>query len=86
MSNTSFVLKIAGKQQDPKEHNHLGVWISSGGVGVFGVTGWGSKSSVCPSKPRETKLFGGISGDFCRDIPGLPKKLETRSLCSIFGP
>ena len=29
--------------------------------GVLHVKGWGPKSSVCPSKPRETKLFGGIS-------------------------
>ena len=36
------------------------VQISSDGVGVFHVKGWGPKSSVCPSKPRETKLFGGI--------------------------
>ena len=40
------------------------VRISSGGVGVFHVKGWGPKSSVCPSKPRETKLFGRISQDF----------------------
>ena len=35
------------------------VRIFSGGVGVFHVKAWGPKSSVCPSKPRETKLFGG---------------------------
>ena len=36
--------------------------------------GWGPKSSVCPSKPRETKLFDGISRDFWRDISGAPEK------------
>ena len=36
--------------------------ISSGGVGV------------CPSKPRETELFGGMSRDCRRDIPGVPDK------------
>ena len=47
----------------------------------------GAKSSVCPSKPRETKLVGGISWDFCQDIPGVPEKFEKqKSLCSIFGP
>ena len=46
------------------------VRISSGGVGVFHVKGQRPKSSICPSKPRETKLFGGISRDFCWDIPG----------------
>ena len=56
------------------------VRISSGGVGVFHVKGWGPKSSVCPSKPRETKLFGGISRDFWRDIPGEPEKFE-KNVC-----
>ena len=42
------------------------------GVGVFHVKGSGPKSSVCPSKPRETKLLGGISRDFCWDIPWAP--------------
>ena len=36
------------------------------------------KSSVCPSKPRETKLFGGISRDFGRDIPGAPESLREK--------
>ena len=40
------------------------VRISSGGLGFFPVKGWGPKSSVCPSKIRETRLFW-------RDIPGL---------------
>ena len=42
------------------------------------MKGWGPKSSVCPSKPRETKCFGGISRDFRRDIPGVPEKFEKR--------
>ena len=61
------------------------VRISSGGMGVFHARGWGPKSSVCPSKPRETKLFSGVSWDFCRDVPGAPEKFEKNSLCSIFG-
>ena len=62
------------------------VRTSSSGVGFFHVKGWGPKSSVCPSKPWETKLFGGISPDFCRDIPGAPEKFEKKSLCSISAP
>ena len=38
--------------------------------------GVGANSSVCPSKPRKTKLFGGISRDFWRDIPEVPEKFE----------
>ena len=49
--------------------------ISSGGVGVFHVKGWGPKSSVCPSKPRETKLFGGMPRDFAWDFPGGARKV-----------
>ena len=56
------------------------VRMSSGGVGVFHVKRWGPNNSVCPSKPRETKLFGGISRDFWRD------RLRNQNLCSILGP
>ena len=46
---------------------------------VFQVKGWVcEKSSVCPTKPRETKLFGGISQDFCQDIPEASKKFERK--------
>ena len=48
---------------------NFSVQICSGGVGVFYPKGWGPKSSVRPSKPSETKLLGGISREFCRDIP-----------------
>ena len=58
--------------------------ISSGGVGLFHVKEWGPKSSVCPSKPRETKFCGGISWDFCRDIPVVPEKFE-KNMC-VFNP
>ena len=50
--------------------------ISSGGVGVFHAKGCGPKSSACPLKPRETKLSGGISRDFRRDILEAPEKSE----------
>ena len=48
------------------------------------MKGWGPKSSVCPSKPRETKLFGRISRDFAGISRGGPKSLRKISLCSIF--
>ena len=48
------------------------------------MKGWGSKSSVCPSKPRETKLFGGMSRDFCRDILGAPEKFEKKKFVFNF--
>ena len=62
------------------------VRISSGGVGVFRVKGRGARSSVCASRPRETKLFGRISWDFCRDIPGAPEKLQKKEFVFNFWP
>ena len=56
------------------------VRIFSGGLGIFHVKGWGPQSSVCPSKFRETKLFGlprDIPG-FCRAIPGNPQSLRKK--------
>ena len=48
------------------------------------MKGRGPKSSVCPSKPRETKLFGRISQDFCQDMPGVPEEFKPKkSSCSI---
>ena len=61
------------------------VRISLGGGG-FHTKGWGPKSSVCHSKPRETKRFGGNSRDFCRDIPQVPEKFEKKCPCSILAP
>ena len=55
------------------------------GPDIFGWAGWGPKSSVCPSKHRETKLFSGISRDFWLDIPGAPEKLEKKN-CVHFCP
>ena len=45
-----------------REHRlKLLVRISSSGVGVFHVKGWGPKSSICPSKPMESKFLVGMS-------------------------
>ena len=48
------------------------------------MQGWRPKSSACPSKPRETKLFGRISRDFWRDVPGVPEKFEKKSFVFDF--
>ena len=52
--------------QARKKNPNLNFWVRifSGGMGVFHVKGWGPKSSVCPSKPRESNFFGGKSRDF----------------------
>ena len=50
------------------------------------MKGWGPKSSVCPSKPRESNFFGGISRDFAGISWKRPKSLRKKSLGSIFGP
>ena len=58
----------------------FGVQLSSGGVGVFHMNGWGSKSLVCHSRPRENKPFGWISWEDCRDIPGVPPQFKSKAL------
>ena len=70
-STSKALEQLSGKKRNPNP-NFL-VRMSSGGVGVFHVKGWGPKSPVCPSKPTETKLLGGISRHFCRDIGGARK-------------
>ena len=40
------------------------VRMSSGGVGVFHVKGWGPKSSVCSSETQGNQLLSGISQVF----------------------
>ena len=49
------------------------------------MKGWGPKSSVCPSKPKVTKLFGGTSRNICRDIPEVPEKFEKNKVVFISG-
>ena len=50
------------------------------------MKGWGPKSSVCPSKPRETKLFWRDIPGFCRDIPEAPEKFEKKMFGFSFWP
>ena len=67
----------SGEKKEPKPE--LFVRISSVGVGVFHVKGWGPKNPVCPSKPRETKLFGGISPGILPGYPGgCPKSFRQK--------
>ena len=75
--NATPVLSL---NRDGKRNPNLLVRISSGGKGVFHVKGWGPKSSVCPSKPRETKLLSGNSQGFCHDILGATEKFEKKKL------
>ena len=53
---------------------------------VFHVKGWGPKSSVCPSKSRESNFFGRISRDFAGISRKRPKSLRKKSLGSILAP
>ena len=50
------------------------------------MKGWGPKSSVCPSKPRENKPFGGISRDFAGNSLDIPPKgfIEKQKVCVQF--
>ena len=50
------------------------------------MNGWGPKSSVCPSKPRESNFFGGISRDFAGISRKRPKSLRKKCLGSILVP
>ena len=59
------------------------VRIFSGGVRVFHANVWGPKSSVCPSKPRDAKLFGGCPGNFARISRGCPEKMFAFRFCSL---
>ena len=74
--------------QARKKNPNLNFWVRifSGGVGVFHVKGWGPKSSVCPSKPRESNFFWRDIPGFCRDIPEAPEKFEKKKLGSILVP
>ena len=52
--------------------------------GVSHAKGWGPKSSVCPSKPRETNFWAGYPGTFARDVPRAPEKFEKKRVCVQF--
>ena len=56
------------------------------GWGPSKLKGWGPKSSACPSKARETKLFGRDIPGFCWDVSGAPEKFEEKMFVFNFGP
>ena len=74
--------KVQGRKRNPNP-NFL-VRIFSSGVGVFHVNGWGPKSSICPSKHRESNFFWRDIPGFCRDIPGVPEKFEKKKFVFNF--
>ena len=60
--------------------------ISLGGVGVFQVKGWGPKSSVCASKPRDTKLSWWDIPGFLPGYPGGARKVREKEFVFNFWP
>ena len=84
LKNFKKKARKSGTKKEPKPK--LLSPIFSGGVGVFHVKGWGPKSSVCPSKPRESNFFGGISRDFAGISRKRPKSLRKKCLGSILVP
>ena len=50
------------------------------------MKGWGPKSSVCPSKSRESNFFWRDIPGFCRDIPEAPEKFEKKMFGFNFWP
>ena len=75
-------------RQKKSTNPNFWVRISSGGTGRPRERVGISKSSVCPSKLSKTRLLGGTSEDFCRDIPRVPEKFENTKLvfssCPLF--
>ena len=76
--------EILFRQEKGYPYPHFWVRISSGGVGVFHMQGWGPKSSVCPSKPGNPNLFDGISRNFARISRLSPKSLRKTKNCVQF--
>ena len=50
------------------------------------MKGWGPKSSVCPSKPRESNFFGGISRDLAGISRERPKSLRKNVWVQFLAP
>ena len=76
--------QVSKRNSDP---NFL-VRISSGGVGVFHVKGWGPNTFGMSFETQvhvTGRVWRDIPGYRWRDIPGVPEKFE-RKMCSIFGP
>ena len=76
--------KVQGRKRNPNP-NFL-VRISSGGVGVFRVNGWGPKKFGMSFETQGNQTFGRDVPGFCRDIPELPEKFEKRKFVFNFWP
>ena len=74
---------MSGKKKEPNPNSLLSGDLL---LGVFHVKGRGPKSSVCPSKPRETKLFWWDIPGFGWDIPAAPEKFEKKRSVFNFWP
>ena len=74
--------KMSGTKKEPKPKLlSPDIFWWGGGLPREGV---GAKSSVCPSKPRESNFFGGISRDFAGISRKRPK--SSRKKCFTFWP
>ena len=77
-SSSSLVIRDEPLDQGRKRNPNPNFWvrISSGGVGVFHVKGWGAKKLDMCLETQEIKLFWRDIPGFCRDIPEAPEKFE----------
>ena len=72
------------REEKEAQTQTFGSGYLSGGMEVFRVKGWGPKSSVLPSKPRETNFFFcRISRDFTGIPEGHPNSLIKQTLFGI---
>ena len=83
-----FQHRRSSNERGKKRSTDPNFWVrmSSSGVAIFHVKGWVPKSSVCSSKPRENKLFGGISRDFAGISQGHPKSLRKKVCVQFLAP
>ena len=72
----------SGKKEEPKP-KLLGLDIFGWGGGLPRQA-VGAKRFGMSFKTQKTKLFVGISRDFCWDIPGVPEKAEKKEVCVQF--
>ena len=82
------LFSLFGTLNQARKNTNPNFWvqISSGGVGVFHVKGWGPKKFGMSFETRETSNFSGrISRGFARISRRYPKNLRNK-LSSIFGP
>ena len=61
-------------------NSNVWVRISFGGLGIFRVKGWGSKSLVWPSKPRELSVLGAGDSAICGRLAAPILRLQPAGL------